>query len=62
MMKWSQPEISSAVRELSIFMKMAMLVHMKAMKRVMKYLIATLECGLLLKPNAECDGNSEFEF
>ena len=43
-------------------MKIARLAHMKAMKRVMSYIIATLEQGLLLKPNAEWDGNLEFEF
>ena len=43
MMKWSQPEISNVVRELSRFMKMATLAHMKAMKRVMSYIIATPE-------------------
>ena len=48
MMKWSRPEISNAVRELSRFMKVVMLVHMKAMKRVMSYIIATPEQGLLL--------------
>ena len=62
MMKWSRPEISNAVRELSRFMKAATLAHMKAMKRVMSYIIATPERGLLLEPNAKWDGNPEFEF
>ena len=62
MMKWSRPEISNAVRELSRFMKAATLAHMKAMKRVMSYIIATPEQGLLLEPNAKWDRNPEFEF
>ena len=62
MMKWSRLEISNAVRELSRFMKTAMLAHMKAMKRVMNYVIATPEQGLLLKPNAGWDRNQEFKF
>ena len=62
MMKWSRPEISNAVRELSRFMKAVMLAHMKAMKRVMSYIIVTPEQGLLLEPNAKWDRNLEFEF
>ena len=62
MMKWSHLEISNAVRELSRFMKMAMLAHMKAMKRVMSYIITTPEQGLLLEPNAKWDRNAEFKF
>ena len=41
---------------------MAMLAHMKAMKRVIIYIIATPERGLLLEPNAKWDRNPEFEF
>ena len=62
MMKSLRPEISNAVRELSIFMKMATLAHMKAMRRVMSYIIATPEQGLLLEPNAKWDRNPEFKF
>ena len=62
MMKWSRPEISNAVRELSRYMKMVMLAHMKAMKRVMSYIIATPDRGLLFEPNVKWDGNPEFEF
>ena len=61
MMKWSRPEISNAVRELSRFMKTATLAHMKAMKNVMNYTVATTEHGLLLKPNAELDVIPEIE-
>jgi hypothetical protein len=61
MMKWSRPEISNAVRELSRFMKTATLAHMKAMKNVMNYTVATTEHGLLLKPYAELDVIPEIE-
>ena len=62
MMKWSRPEIANSVRELSRFMSAATLAHMKAMTRVMKYVVSTPERGLLLKPNAKWDGSPEFEF
>ena len=61
MMKWSRQEISKAVRDLSRLKKTATLAHMKAMKRVMKNKVATPEDRLLLNPNAEWDGSSEFE-
>ena len=61
MMKWSRPEISNAVRELSRFMKTATLAHMKAMKNVMNYTVATTEHVLLLKPYAELDVIPEIE-
>ena len=37
LVKWSRPEISNAVRELTRFMSGAGLVHQKAMYRTMKY-------------------------
>ena len=35
---------------------------MKAMQRIMKYLVCTPERGLLLNPNKEWDGTKNFEF
>ena len=62
MMKWSRPEIANSIGELSTFMSAVTLAHMKAMTRVMKYVVSTPERGLVLKPNAKWDGSPEFEF
>jgi hypothetical protein len=62
MMRWSQPEILNAVRELSRYMSGASLAHVKAMHRTMKYCVGSPECGLLLKPIGEWDGNPSYEF
>jgi hypothetical protein len=62
MMKWTQPEILNAVRELSRFMTGMAMAHLKEMYRAMKYCVGTPNCGLLLKPNMKWDGNPNFEF
>ena len=62
MMRWSRPGILNAVRELSRFMTGPTPAHVKAMKRVMTYCVATAERGLFMKPNAVWDGNPDFEF
>ena len=62
MMKWSRPDILNPVRDLSRFMKEASGAHMAAMYRVMKYCVGTPNRGLVLKPNATCDGNPNFDF
>jgi len=61
MMKWSRPEISNAVRELSRFMSKAMMMHLKAMYRTMNYIISTPKRGKLFKPNRKSKGK-DFEF
>jgi len=35
---------------------------MAAMYQVMKYCVGTPNRGLVLKPNATCDGNPNFDF
>jgi Reverse transcriptase (RNA-dependent DNA polymerase) len=62
MMKWTQPEILNAVRELSRFMTGTAMAHLKEMYRAMKYCVGTPSHGLLLKPNMKWDGNPNFEF
>jgi hypothetical protein len=62
MMRWSRPEILNAVRELSRYMPGASLAYVKAMHRTMKYCVGSPECGLLLKPIGEWDGNPSYEF
>ena len=56
MMRWSRPDILNAVRELSKFMSGASEAHMVAMKRVMKYCVATPYRGLELKPTRKWNG------
>jgi hypothetical protein len=46
MMRWSRPEVLSAVRELSKHMTSATLTHLKAMYRVMTYCVNTKNRGL----------------
>ena len=53
-MKWSQPEIGNAVRELSRFMGDAGISHLKAMHRVFNYCLNTKERGKIFKPRRLC--------
>ena len=62
MMKWSRPEISNAVRDLSRFVRQAGMTHMKCMLRVMHHCAGTPIQGKFLKPNKKHDGTSNFEF
>ena len=57
MMRWTRPEIMNSVRELSRFAGRALLSHVMAMYRVMKYCRHTPERGLLLKPTVRWDGS-----
>jgi hypothetical protein len=50
MMRWSRPNIYNSVRELSRFMTTGTTpYHVKAMKRVMEYCVATENRGIMLK-------------
>ena len=62
MMRWTRPDVLNSVRELSMMMSCTMMEHIKAMKRVMKYLVTTAERGLLLKPKGIWNGTRAFEF
>ena len=61
-MSWLRLEILNSVRELSKYMSGATPAHMKAMLRVMKYVVGTPKRGWTLKPNRKWDGNPNFEF
>jgi hypothetical protein len=62
MMRWSRPEIYNSVRELSRFMTSGTTTsHVKAMKRVMEYCVATENRGITLKPDQKWNGDPEFE-
>lgn len=62
MMRWSRTDTLNSVRELSRFMQGAVLAHVKAMKRVMKYCVGTPNRGMFLKPSGEWDGSPDYEF
>ena len=63
MMRWSRPEIQSSVRELARNFQGAVDGHVKAMHRVMLYVISTPNRGLALKPNRVWNGKDRnFEF
>jgi hypothetical protein len=57
--KYSRPEISNAVRELSRFGGKPTPCHMKALKRVLKHCIKYKERGLLLKPSGNWNGKDK---
>jgi hypothetical protein len=62
MMRWSRPEIYNSVRELSRFMTTGTTIsHVKAMKGVMEYCVATENRGITLKPDQKWNGDPEFE-
>jgi hypothetical protein len=62
MMRWSRPEIYNSVRELSRLMTTGTTtLHVKAMKRVMEYCVATENRGIMLKPDQKWNGDPEFE-
>ena len=51
LLKHSRPDLSNPIRELSRGMDLAGLVHLKELKRVVKYAIDTKEKGLKMMPN-----------
>ena len=63
LMRWSRPDILNPVRELSKFVSTGPgEAQEKALKRVMKYCVATKDRGLTLEPNESWDGNKDFKF
>ena len=62
MMRWSRPDILNAVRDLSRFMSAATAANLKAMKRVMQYVVATPDRGLTLQPDGVWNGSPSYEF
>ncbi len=55
-MQYAKPETYNAVQDLSCHMQQAPQDHFKAMLRVLKYSLDTVEQGLVLKPNRKCVG------
>ncbi len=51
--------MQNIVRELSRFVSKLTTVHLKAMKRVMKYMVDTRERGMLIKLDSRWDGKDK---
>lgn len=60
--KYSRPEISNSVRELSRFGGEPTPAHLKEMHRCLKYCVSTKNRGILLKPHGQWDGSKNFLF
>ena len=61
LVKYSRPDISNAVRELSKGMKLATPAAYKEMLRVIKYVTDTKDLGLKLEPNREESKDSNWD-
>jgi hypothetical protein len=61
-MQYSKPETYNAVQDLSCYMHKATQDHFKAMLRVLKYSVDTVEQGLVLKPNRKWDCSQNHKF
>ena len=61
-MQWSRPDIYNGTRALSRHMSAPTTVHDAALKRLMKYVVATRNRGLVLSPNETWSGDKDFEF
>jgi hypothetical protein len=63
LVRWTRAECWNAVRDLTRHMSKATGRHTTAMHRTMKYILATKEKGLIIKPNSTWDGKDRnFEF
>ena len=60
--QWSRPEIGNAVRELTRMVANPSYAHIKAMHRVMMYVICTPNRGRVLQPKRKWDGKKGFKF
>jgi hypothetical protein len=61
--RWSRPESWNAVRDLTRHMSKAVGRHITAMHRTMKYILASRDKGLFIKPDKRWDGkDKKFEF
>jgi hypothetical protein len=60
--RWSRPEMTNALRDLSRYNSSCTEEHIEAMHRVMRYATTTPSRGLQLAPKGNWDGNPEFEF
>jgi hypothetical protein len=54
--RWTRPEASNAIRELTKFLGAAGKTHVVAMYRAMRFILNTADRGLVLKPEGKWDG------
>jgi hypothetical protein len=59
---WSRPELSNVLRDLSRYNTNCSEDHIDAMHRAMRYATTTMSRGLTLAPDAEWNGDPEYEF
>ena len=62
MMQWSIPDILNYIRKCVMMMSCTMESYIKAMTRITKYDVTTVDRGLLLKPNEVWNGGRDFLF
>jgi hypothetical protein len=60
--RWSRPEMTNAVRDLSRYNTNGSEDHINAMHRAMRYALSTPNRGLLLSPSSTWDGNPSYAF
>ena len=61
-MQWSRPEIYDATRNLARHMQGPRPAHVKALNTLIRYLLATPNCGLVIEPDSVWNGDKDFEF
>jgi hypothetical protein len=61
-MQYSKEEMYNAMQDLSCHMHEAMQDHFKAMLRILKYSLDTVEQGLVLKRNRKWDSSQSHQF
>ena len=62
MMRWSRPDIYNATRGQARHMSAPRYPHLKALEKLMRYIVATKERGLVLKPNRTWNGDVSHKF
>ena len=62
MMRWSRPDILNYVHEFLMMMICTIESHIKAMKRIMTYVVTTEYTGLRLKPNTVWNEGRDYLF
>ena len=62
LVKWSRPEISNSVHELTWFMIDAYPACVKGAEWAMQHVLVYPECRIVMQPYGAWDGSKEFEF
>ena len=61
-MQWSRPKIYNATRNLARNMQCPRPAHVKALNALIRYLILTPNCGLVIEPDSVWNGGNDFKF